>query len=238
MNLNTILKNENIIIYGAGAKGKLVFQSLYALNMTQNILGFAVSNDDDVKDCFTKNINQYTEYSDNSVVILAAKHDYQKEMIKKCRKLKFKNVVKYEELQLHSEYERIYRPYHYEHFLLTISNIKETKMLDVGCGNNSIRRIRKYCSNVYYTGLDIGDYNLEEQSKKEIDEYVVVDSDSFANEILRRENCEDVVISSHNIEHCEYPIEVIVNMTKALRGGWETIYVISIRGEHKVSRGI
>ena len=219
MSIEFLSTFSKIIIYGAGVKGKLVFQSLYALNISQKFLGFAVSDKKDIKDCYTKTIDEYRDYFTDALVIIAAKNNYQEEMTKKCEELGFINVIRGEELRLYEIYDKIYRPYHYEHFLLTLNNSRETRILDIGCGNNSIRRIRKYCNNVFYSGLDVEDYNLEEKSKQEINEYITVDSKQFANEILRWENREDAVISSHNIEHCEFPETVIVNMTKALKNG-------------------
>ena len=120
-------------------------------------------------------------------------------------------------------FSRIISPYHKEDFLNRFAKNKEVRILDVGCGNDSVQMIRYICdgknSRIYYTGLDVGDYNLNAQSKEEIDEYVVVKPEEFAETILRWKSKEDVVISAHNLEHCDQPDVVLVNMIRTLKEG-------------------
>ena len=113
-----------------------------------------------------------------------------------------------------------FQPYHLEHFLYKYGYLKQKRLLDLGCGNDSVRRVRLHCGqDIVYSGLDVGDYNLNDDSKTEMNEYVVVQPEQFAETILRWENQEDIVISSHNLEHCNEPDVVLKNITRALKKG-------------------
>ena len=46
-------------------------------------------------------------------------------------------------------------------------------MLDVGCGNNSPRIAKSIRPDIYYVGVDVGDYNQENGSIECADEYIV-----------------------------------------------------------------
>ena len=79
------------------------------------------------------------------------------------------------------------------------------KILDVGCGNNSAQSTKKLRPDVYYVGLDVGDYNQADPPARHADEYVITSSGMFAAEIEKRPDSYAAVISSHNLEHCERP---------------------------------
>jgi SAM-dependent methyltransferase len=91
------------------------------------------------------------------------------------------------------------------------------RLLDAGCGNNSPYRVKSQRPDVYYIGLDVGDYN--QTLPLRADEYLVVAPQQFAAAIAARRGTLDAVISSHNIEHCVAPGAVIEAMAGALRSG-------------------
>lgn len=105
-------------------------------------------------------------------------------------------------------------------FLLSMiqDNFKRCKtiLLDVGCGNDSVIQVKSLINNVYYIGLDIGCYNQSETSIELIDESIIVSPEEFANSIEKVKDV-DVIISSHNIEHCYEPEKVILAMIKSLK---------------------
>lgn len=210
---------ESIVIYGAGEFGKVVFNKLELMGLSNKVIGFAVSEKDNIRNNFTKEIGDYIYYKDDVVIILAVSFENIDIIHKNAKELGFENIISCYDLDISKgEVEVIHRPHHYTHFLTMLNDKKEIHILDVGCGNNSIERVRKYCvSGVFYSGLDIGDCNLSENAKMKIDEYVTVDSSQFADAILSWEGKEDAVISSHNIEHCEKPLEVLKNMVRALK---------------------
>lgn len=116
-------------------------------------------------------------------------------------------------------YKKIVRPYGKSHFLSTYVGKKQAKILDVGCGNNSVRLVKRNCTDCYYIGVDVGDYNLAEELKKQMDEYHVVTAENFADKIREVGADMDVVISAHNIEHCNEPLKVLKNMIMSLKRG-------------------
>jgi SAM-dependent methyltransferase len=95
----------------------------------------------------------------------------------------------------------------------------KARVLDVGCGNNSPFRFKTQRPDCYYIGLDIGDYNQPAHPKEYADEYILSEPGHFAAAIKGFECQVDAVLSSHNLEHCDAPDEVMVAMLKALKPG-------------------
>jgi ubiquinone/menaquinone biosynthesis C-methylase UbiE len=109
----------------------------------------------------------------------------------------------------------IIRPSGREAFLSQLS--KGAVTLDVGCGNNSPERAKRVNPDLYYIGLDIGDYNQRGTSKVFADEYIVTPVEAFEQAIEQRAASIDAVISSHNLEHCADPDRVLRAMCDALK---------------------
>lgn len=86
---------------------------------------------------------------------------------------------------------------------------KGAKLLDVGCGNFSPERIKKLRPDLYYVGVDVGDYNNDETSLSMADEYIITTGEDFAQTIRNLPQDFDAAISSHNIEHCNKPLETL-----------------------------
>lgn len=92
-------------------------------------------------------------------------------------------------------------------------------ILDIGCGNDSPHRIKGVVHDSYYIGIDIGDYN---QTKPIVaNEYILTTPDGFVETISAFNNNVDVVISSHNLEHCNDRSGTILAMLSALKIGGE-----------------
>jgi SAM-dependent methyltransferase len=94
----------------------------------------------------------------------------------------------------------------------------DSNVLDVGCGNNSPMKLKMQRPDLYYIGLDIGDYN-QTAPVKYADEYILTRPEHFAAEIRKFEGQLDAVISAHNIEHCSDPDSVMNAMLAALKPG-------------------
>jgi len=92
-------------------------------------------------------------------------------------------------------------------------------ILDVGFGNNSPCRTKDIFPNCNYVGLDIGDYNLENTSCA--DQYLLTTPQNFANKIAQFSSVFDVVVSSHNLEHCNERCKVLESMIGALKNEGE-----------------
>jgi ubiquinone/menaquinone biosynthesis C-methylase UbiE len=90
-------------------------------------------------------------------------------------------------------------------------------LLDVGCGNNSPFYLKREFPNIKYTGIDIGDYN--QTMPNLADDYIITSPENFAIKIKQLENSFNVVISSHNLEHCNDRNATLIAMANALKGG-------------------
>jgi SAM-dependent methyltransferase len=123
---------------------------------------------------------------------------------------------------------RIYKPLKY--FLLGFllphsksffysSKCKKSIILDVGCGNNSVKEIKKFLPNAYYVGVDISDYNLDNFSKKLIDKYILLSKEGFAEGINNIGLSFDIVVSQHNIEHVNDRVSVLLSMVNVIKPG-------------------
>jgi len=93
------------------------------------------------------------------------------------------------------------------------------RILDVGCGNNSPYYVKHNRPDLYYIGLDVGDYNQNNASIAAADEYHISTSSEFHGNIQRFNSSVDAVISSHNLEHCDDYRAVLNAMAGALRPG-------------------
>lgn len=104
-------------------------------------------------------------------------------------------------------------------------------LLDVGCGNDSSYIIKSNYPDIVYTGIDIGIYN---QRKPDLaDTYIITTPENFAEKIEEMSNSFDIVVSSHNLEHCNDRKRTLMAMIKALRKGG-TLY-LSFPSEESVN---
>lgn len=98
----------------------------------------------------------------------------------------------------------------------------QVRILDCGCGNNSPYKIKKYLAKAHYTGIDIQNYN---QTKPLLaDHYVLTTGDKYSADIKNFGEVFDVVLSSHNIEHCDNYEETVESMALCLKPGGQ-IYI-------------
>jgi len=95
---------------------------------------------------------------------------------------------------------------------------RNAKVLDVGCGNNSPLLFKAQRPDLWYIGLDVGDYN-QTSPHDFADQYLVTEPERFAEAIQSFESQVDAVVSAHNIEHCFDPDAVLDAMLKALKPG-------------------
>lgn len=84
-----------------------------------------------------------------------------------------------------------------------LSNIpKNSKILDIGCGNNSAFKVKIFLPDAYYVGIDICDYNNQNDANIYADQYILTDPTNFVKTISSVTGKFDAIISSHNLEHC------------------------------------
>jgi SAM-dependent methyltransferase len=93
------------------------------------------------------------------------------------------------------------------------------RVFDIGCGNRSPERVKVLRPDVYYVGLDVQDYAQDIRSRGLADEYRITTPERFASAIAAERETMDAVISSHNLEHCDDPDDVIRCIVGALKPG-------------------
>lgn len=94
---------------------------------------------------------------------------------------------------------------------------KHSKLMDVGCGNDSPKRVKSLRNDIFYIGLDVQDYEQSLDSLTLADEYRITTPSNFVNAISSEVGTIDAVISAHNLEHCDNRHEVLVAMCQALK---------------------
>lgn len=163
------------------------------------------------------------KFADDAILFIACKNlRMYDEVIEQAENLfpKDKIVIAFrKENKFGSIKRKIVHPRGKEAFLLRVNNVNHTSLLDVGCGNESVKYIKEICPKISYTGLDVGDYCQSETSIKMIDNYIVVKPEKFAAELEKMKDSFDVVISSHNIEHCNEPYRCVTAIANALKSG-------------------
>lgn len=93
----------------------------------------------------------------------------------------------------------------------------QINILDIGCGNDSVKNIKSYFPDSNYTGVDIHDFNLSNDAKKLMQNYFIFNSNKFVSGIESINKRYDLILSYHNIEHCEKPYDVLHAMMKKLK---------------------
>ena len=120
-------------------------------------------------------------------------------------------------IKLKKYFRSLLRPREKDAFVLSLPI--GARLIDVGCGNNSLFRIKDLRPDLYYVGLDIQDYIQSDSSKSVADEYVLVEPDFFLDAIESQAVSADAILSAHNLEHCEHRFSVLKAMCDALKPG-------------------
>jgi len=89
---------------------------------------------------------------------------------------------------------------------------KGASILDVGCGNASVSLIKNFRRDLNCFGIDIIDYCISDIDKRLMEKYVVCSPESFAAQIRAFDREFDLVLSAHNLEHCNHPTDVLAAM--------------------------
>ena len=112
-------------------------------------------------------------------------------------------------------YELFFRRHGVYGFLNKFSHQGST-VLDVGCGNDSAFQYKKAFPLIYYIGLDIQDY--QNSNKGYEDRLITCKPEDFSTQIRMLKDI-DIVISRHNLEHCNEPIKVVEAICDCLKPG-------------------
>lgn len=112
------------------------------------------------------------------------------------------------------------------------------KILDVGCGNQSSLFLKSVKPRSVAYGIDVCDFNQSAESKGLYDEYIIAEAAEFSQTLHSIGESFDVVISNHNIEHCDDPTATFAAMVeKTAVGGYLFIATPSLRSIDFPSRG-
>lgn len=102
-------------------------------------------------------------------------------------------------------------------FILSLK--RNDRVLDVGCGNDSPRRVKSLNPNLYYIGLDVQDYEQSNGSTSLANEYRVTTPEKFLSAIQQEKQSIDAVLSAHNLEHCAERYSVLRAICGTLKTG-------------------
>lgn len=95
------------------------------------------------------------------------------------------------------------------------SNIKDKKILDVGCGLGLLGKDLKEKGN-YVVGIDVSN-KIVEIARKELDEVLIVDleSNDWPSELLKEQF--DLIIAAEIVEHLLYPEKLLKKLGNLLK---------------------
>ena len=132
--------------------------------------------------------------------------------------------------------KKIIRPGGQRSFISSIPKAN-CKILDIGCGKNSIfLKSVKPNSSIY--GVDVGFFEQTNESKSLYEKLIICESKDFVQSIQNIDRDFDIIISNHNIEHCEDPQSTFSAMVdKAKVGGSLFITTPSLSSVDFPSRG-
>jgi 2-polyprenyl-3-methyl-5-hydroxy-6-metoxy-1,4-benzoquinol methylase len=98
----------------------------------------------------------------------------------------------------------------------------DVKILDVGCGNEQVQKVKRIVPDCYYVGIDVADYYNTNSDLS--DEYHLVAANEFSDFIYSMNDKYDLILSSHNLEHCNDRYGTLAAMCSRLSVGG-TIFI-------------
>lgn len=133
--------------------------------------------------------------------------------------------------------KKVLRPRGERSFLSSIKK-DNCKILDVGCGNASSIFLKTVKPNSILYGIDVVDFGQSNESKGLYEQYIISEPESFSRSIQNIHEDFDVVISNHNMEHCNDPESTFRAMVDSTAvGGYLFIATPSLASVHFPSRG-
>jgi SAM-dependent methyltransferase len=108
-------------------------------------------------------------------------------------------------------------------FIYNDYNKKEFCLLDVGCGNNSATRIKRWLPKCKYYGLDNKVCNNDPADFDLMEKFYNIDLEKDSLNSLPNEHF-DVVLIAHVIEHLNNGTEILSEITKKVKQGGK-IYI-------------
>lgn len=139
--------------------------------------------------------------------------------------LNFKHLIK-----------KTLRPRGQRSFISSIQK-ENCNILDVGCGKNSIF-LKSVKPNSYVCGVGISFFEQTNESKALYDSLIICEAENFPQSIQNIKKDFDIVISNHNIEHCNDPHATFKSMVNRIKvGGMLFFSTPSLKSINFPSRG-
>ena len=88
---------------------------------------------------------------------------------------------------------------------------REFRLLDVGCGNHSPTRTKKYFPHVQYFGIDVTNYNNDEADLRAMDAFYQLDLENSSLSEVPDEYF-DVILIAHVLEHLRNGLDVLAKL--------------------------
>ena len=93
------------------------------------------------------------------------------------------------------------------------------RILDVGCGNHSPRKVKTYYPRCEYHGIDNTRWNQDERDDSAIDRFFRVDLDAPGQLDVLPSGHYDMVICSHVLEHLIRPYQAVAEIMGKVKPG-------------------
>lgn len=98
-------------------------------------------------------------------------------------------------------------------------NRENALVLDVGCGLDSVRKLRQHAPLATFDGADITEYYMTNEGKKSMRHYWIFPPEIFIDELVAQGETYDGIILSHVIEHVPHPTEFLDKLVGLLKEG-------------------
>lgn len=93
------------------------------------------------------------------------------------------------------------------------------EILDVGCGVDSVRKLKTQAPLAEFDGIDIEEYQMSSEGIQSMRTYWIVEKEKFAHAIATLPKNYDGIILSHVIEHLEAPEAFLEMLLSKLKPG-------------------
>ena len=111
-------------------------------------------------------------------------------------------------------------PHRLKRFARDFGVDKPLRILDIGCGNHSATRTKRWLPKSRYYGLDIQNYNNDDADFDAMEQFYRVDLSGDLSQLgLVPDNSFDAIVMAHVIEHLPNGLEVVSVLTKKLCHG-------------------
>lgn len=98
-------------------------------------------------------------------------------------------------------------------------NRTDAVLLDVGCGFDSVQKLKQHAPRATFDGADISEYYMTVAGKRAMRNYWIFPASTFLEKLAKCGETYDGIIVSHVIEHVEKPVEFLNAIMGLLKEG-------------------